>query len=348
MNRPSIVIALAVMFGVVSGATAADLLYTLKSSVTLPSTDTEWDYAKMQPNSSRLFIARDKDGLTVFDVDTNKVVATVDNSAGANGPILVPEVNRGYVAMVDGTLLIFELESLKVLERRKLDEGFLNSGIYEPATKRVHVITGSRPKESHWYTLDAATGKLLGKRAFPFQKMDDPSFDGKGRIFAPARRDSLIAVLDAKTLQEKARWPIGCNVSKVLYQAQTHRVLGACLSNDNPLFFAVDADTGRIVSKVKIGRGIDGFVIDQQRQRIVTSNGVDGTLSVIGQSGADAYSLLGTIGTRPGARMMHMDQRTGRLLVVNADYTVIPAGEGGEEQHRYHPNSFVVLTYEPR
>lgn len=347
MNRLRSIAALVATFAVGSTATAADLLYTLKASTTLPSTDTEWDYAKMQPNSSRLFIARDKDGLTVFDVDTNKVVATVENSVGANGPILVPEVDRGYAAMVDGTLLIFELSSLKVLERRKLDEGFLNSGIYEPSTRRVHVITGSRPKESHWYTLDAASGKLLGKHAFPFRKMDDPTVDGKGRIFAPARRDDLILVLDAATLKETARWPVGCNVSKVYFQARTNRVLGACLSNDDPVFFAVDAGTGRVVSRVKIGRGIDGFVVDEKRGRIVTSNGVDGTLSVIGQSGADAYSLLGTIGTRPGARMMHMDQRTGRLFVVNADYTVIPASEGREEKHRYHPNSFVVLTYQP-
>lgn len=348
MNRLRRIFSLAMLCAFAGGANAADLLYTLQATATLPSTDTDWDYAKMQPNSSRLFIARDKDGLTVFDVDTNKVVTTVTNSVGANGPILVPEFNRGFVANVDGSVLIFDLKTLETLERRPLDDGFLNSGIYEPTTKRVHVITGSRPKESHWYTLDAATGKLIGKKAFAFQKMDDPSFDGKGRIFAPARRESLIAVLDAATLAEKARWPVGCNVSKVLYQATTNRVLGACLSNDNPLFFAIDADTGRVVSRVKIGRGIDGFVIDHKRQRIVTSNGVDGTLSVIGQSGADGYSLLGTVGTRPGARMMHMDQRTGRLFVVNADYTVVPAAPGGEEKHVYHPDSFVVLTYQPR
>lgn len=51
-------------------------------SVTLPSSNTGWDYVKMEPDSSRLFMARVQDGLAVFDVDTGRVVTTVENSTG--------------------------------------------------------------------------------------------------------------------------------------------------------------------------------------------------------------------------------------------------------------------------
>lgn len=326
----------------------ADLLYTLSASATLPSTDTGWDYIKMDPGSNRLFMARDKDGLTVFDVDANKAIAQVGNSIGANGPLLLPQYGRGYVAMTDGSLLSFELQTLKPLERLALDkEGGLNSAVHDPFTKRVHAIVGTRPTQSTWYTLDAASGKLLGTTTFPFRKMDDPASDGKGKLFAPARRDKLILTLDSKTLAEQARWEVPCNISKVRYQASTNRILGAC-GGDTPLFLALDASTGRVVAQLPIGRGIDGFGIDEQRQRIVTSNGEDGTLTVIRQAGADQYSLLGTIGTRGGARMMHMDERTGRLFVVNADSTKGVAGADGEAPRNYHPNSFVVLTYSPQ
>lgn len=327
-------------------AQAGNLLYTLEATATLPSTDTGWDYAKMQPNSNRLFIARDKDGLTVFNVDTNKAIATVENSIGANGPLLLPEYNRGYVAMTDGSLLSLDLKTLKPIERLKLDgNGGLNSGIHDPLTKRIHFIVGTRPKESNWYTLDAATGKLLSTKTFPFRKMDDPATDGKGRIFAPARKDNLVLVLDSKTLQEKARWPVECNVSKVRYQAHTNRILAAC-GGDNPMFFALDPATGRTVAKLPIGKGIDGFVVDERRKRIVTSN-YEGTLTVIRQDGADQYVPLGTVSTRPGARMMHMDERTGRLFVVNADYTESAPDANGKVETTYHPDSFVVLTYKP-
>ena len=101
-----------------TSAIAGELLYTLESEVKLPSTDTGWDYIKMEPGSSRLFMARMKDGLTVYDVDAGRVVAHVENSVGANGPLLLPQYNRGYIAMTDGSLLVLDLKSLKPLDRK--------------------------------------------------------------------------------------------------------------------------------------------------------------------------------------------------------------------------------------
>ncbi|MGV3481808.1 MAG: hypothetical protein ACO1O3_17800, partial [Sphingobium sp.] len=48
-------------------------------------------------------------------------------------------------------------------------------------SRRIHAIVGTRPQQSTWFTLDAATGALRGKTVFPFRKMDDPANDGKGR-----------------------------------------------------------------------------------------------------------------------------------------------------------------------
>jgi hypothetical protein len=324
-------------------AAESGLLYKVTSSVTLPSSNTWWDYIKMEPDSSRLFMARVKDGLTVFDVDTGKAVVTVENSTGANGPLLLPEYNRGYVAMTDGSLLIFDLKTLKPIERRPLaSDGGLNSGVYDPATKHIHMITGSRPAESSWFTLDAATGKLLKTTKFPFRKMDDPAVDGAGNIYAPARHDNILLKLDAKTLKETARWQIGCNISKARWQASTKRIIGTCL-NDKSLVFSVDPAAGKVTSQVKVGDVLDGLGIDEQRRRIVTSSN-DGTLSVVAQKGPDQLELLGTVTTRPGARMSFLDQRNGNVYVVAADYT-LPPGKNVDEI--YHRNTFVVLTYRP-
>jgi len=326
---------------------AGELLYTLEHATPLPSTDTGYDYIKFQPGTSRLFMARLADGLTVFDVDTGAVIRTVGNSRGANGPLLLPEYGRGYVAMDDGSLLTLDLGTLEPLSRVALaKDGGLNSAIYDPHTRQVHAIVGSRPERSTWFTLDAATGRLLKTTVFPFRKMDDPASDGQGRLFAPARKDGIVLVLDATTLEETARWPVGCAVSKVRYQARTRRLLGACAS-DKPGFFALDVDTGRVVATLPIGFGLDGFAIDEQRHRIVTSN-YDGTLSVIAQDGADGFRPLGSVATRMGARMMALDERDGRLFVVNAAFTSTAPNDKGEATTTYHPDSFVVLTYGPR
>jgi hypothetical protein len=325
----------------------SQLLYTLERTTTLPSSSTDWDYVKMQPGSSRFFMARLNDGLTVFDVDANKVVATVANSIGANGPLLLPQYDRGYIAMADGSILSVDLSTLAPISRTPLaNDGGLNSAVYDPATRQVHAIVSSRPERSTWFTLDAASGRLVKRTEFPFRKMDDPAPAGDGVLYAPARRDKLILKLDSRTLAEQARWSVDCNVSKVRYQQSTKRLLAAC-SGDDPLFLALDAQTGRTVARIPIGRGMDALVLDEQRKRIVTADGVDGVLSVIAQKSPDEYELLGTVTTRVGARMMHIDERTGRLLVVTADSTVRASGAGGATTEIIHPNTFTVLTYKP-
>jgi hypothetical protein len=330
-------------------AAAADPIYTIEDATTLPSTDTDWDYIRLEPGTSRLFIARRKDGLSVFDIDTRKLVGQVANSIGANGPLLLPQFDRGYVAMTDGSLLIFELKSLKLIERRQLaSDGGLNGVVYDPATKRVFAIVGARTAQSAWYVLDAATGKALAGQVFPFRKMDDPSPDGKGHLFAPARYDNLLLKLDAATLAEQARWKIGCEqVVAVEYHAASDRILIGC-RGDKPVFLAIDPATGAEVARLPIGKGIDGMGIDEARHRIVTTNGGDASLTVIEQQDPDSYRLLGNVQTRPQARVMAIDEADGRIHTVTADATfAAPGADGIVPPPTFHPDSFTVLTYKP-
>ena len=325
---------------------APDLPYAMTNSVTLPSGDTGWDYVKFEPGTSRLFMARLKDGLTVYDVDRGQAVATIENSVGANGPILLPKYNRGYVAMADGSLLSFDLKTLKLIARAPLaGDGGLNSGSLDPATGQLHIITGTRPSEATWFSLDAATGKLLRTTRFPFRKMDDPAADGKGHLYAPARLDGLVLRLDSATLKEQARWDVGCNVSKMKYLAATDRLLGAC-GGDRPAVFLMDPASGAILSRVPIGKGLDALAYDEERERIVSSN-YEGSMTVIQRDGPDSLRVVATIRTAFGARMMDIDHRTGRLYLVNADSTDFPGKDGGEEVTRYHPDSFRVETWQP-
>ena len=330
-------------------AAAAELLYVQDRVSTLPSTDTDWDYMKLEPHGGRLFMARRKDGLVVYDVNAGRQIGVVANSIGANGPVLLPQFDRGYVAMTDGSLLSFELKSLKVIDRMKLaDDGGLNGVTFDPATGRIQVLVGARAAQSTWFTLDAKTGALLGKKTFPFKKMDDPAADGRGRLFAPARYDNIIMTLDSKTLEEKARWTVAPCVqpTAVEYQAKTDRLLVAC-RGDAPVFVALDAASGKVLASVPIGKGVDGLAIDEARGRILTS-GADGNLTVIRQDGADGYSLLGNIATRPQAKIMQLDEKSGRVFLITANHTVqAPADAKAAPALSYHPDSFVVMTYRP-
>lgn len=326
--------------------TSPELPYVRTHSVTLPSSDTDWDYVKFEPGSARLFLARLKDGLTVYDVDQGRLILMMPDSVGANGPVLLPQFDRGYVAMADGSLLSFALKTLKPIARVKLaDDGGLNSGAFDPATGRLHMITGTRPAESTWFSIDPATGKQLGTTRFPFRKMDDPAADGKGHLYAPVRLDGLVLKLNSRTLKEEARWGVGCNVSKLRFLPDVGRLLGAC-GGDRPALFLLDPATGTVTARVAIGKGLDALAIDEARARIVTSN-YDGTITVVARDGPDALRHLATVRTHFGARMMDIDRRTGRLYLVNADSTEFPGRDGGAPVTSYHPDSFRVETWQP-
>lgn len=330
---------------------AGDIFYKISKSAVLPSSDTWWDYIKVQSGSSHLYMARVHDGLTVFDVDTFKTIKTIENSTGANGPLLLPEYNRGYIAMTDGSLLSVNLETLETIDRIPLDQKVgLNSGIYDPATKQVYFISGTREQGAMWYILDAASGKPVGTQHFPFSKMDDPATDGKGTLYAPARYDNVILKLNSKTFEELDRWDMPCNVSKVQFQSSTNRLFAACLSFDKAsLLLVIDPDTGKEIARAPIGTIMDALVVDEKNKRIITANGGDATLSVIGQKNADEYALLGTVATRPGARMMHIDERTGKLYVVHAESsTTAPTRENPDGDQTYHSDTFTVTEYEPQ
>ena len=328
-------------------AQAAGPTYVASSTTVLPSTDTGWDYVALQPGTSRLFMARRADGLTVFDVNTRQVVGTVENSIGANGPVLLPEFNRGYVAMTDGTMLVFDLTTLKAIDRPRLDEGDLNQGFYDPATKRVHMVVGNRPQRTTWITLDAATGQVLGRTQFDSRKMDDPAPDGRGAIYAPMRDTNRLLKLRSSDLAVEADWSLGDCVQPVTveYDHAAARVLIGC-RGPKPVFIALDPADGRITATLPIGRGIDGMVHDEIDHLLVTANGVDATMTVIRQDGPDSYTPVETIATVPMARVLVLDPATRRLFTVTAGHSLpAPGPDGKPRPVAFHPDSFTVLGY---
>jgi WD40 repeat protein len=327
------------------GGPASAQTWLFESAQAIPSTDTGWGYITLDPPSGRLFVARRDDGLLVWNTKTHEAV-TVENSKGANGVVIVPDVRRGYAAMTDGTVLIFNLDTLKPISREDLGVGDLNQGFYEPTQRRVHMVSGARAEKTVWVTMDAATGEVLGRMEFNSKKMDTPAPDGDGAVYAIQRDRGLLQRLDAKTLALQKTWKLGdcAQPVNVDWDGPTERVLIAC-RGDKPVFVALNPATG-IVATIPIGRGVNGMAIDPGRHLIVTSNGEDGTFSIIRQDGPDGYALVETISTRPTAGVLELDPRTGRLFTVSATYTRPAAGADGKPPTPvYHPDSFSILSY---
>jgi len=171
------------------------LLYTLDASTVLPGDGYSWGFAALEPKGPHLFVARRENGLSVFDVDQQKLLKTLDNSAGANAVAFVPQRNRAYVANMDGTLGVVALDRLQVLQRLKLDSGNLNNLVYDTSRDRLIVTSGRRGDHSTLYLIDAKTDRLTDAVDIPAQKLDGPVILENGHFIVPMRDEDKVAVL---------------------------------------------------------------------------------------------------------------------------------------------------------
>jgi DNA-binding beta-propeller fold protein YncE len=213
----------------------------------------------------------------------------------------------------------FNLGDLHV--KQKIKTGANPDGIvYDPASKRVFTFNGRSQDAT---AIDAATGtvagtiKLDGKPEFPVS-------DGKGSVYANIEDKSEIVRIDAHSLNVQAAWPLApCeSPSGLAMDRDSRRLFAVC---DNKLMAVVDADSGKVVATPAIGQGPDAAGFDPAAKLVFSSNGEDGTLSVIKENSADSYSVSQTVTTAPGARTLALDEKTHTLYLPTAKFTPAPA-----------------------
>lgn len=327
-------------------------LYQLESTVTLRSAAPSWDYLTFEPARSYLYINRREDGVTVYDVNTKKVVREIDQSQLANATILVPEFDRAFTVNEDGTTTIFQLSSLKTLKRQKFAEGG-DSGTYEPVTKQV-VLTNGDAKEIVF--LNPETAATLGTLKTESSKLEFPTADGQGNLYVALRDRDAVLKIDAHERKITAEWKTeGCaEPNGVAFDRAGKRLFVGCRGKGKtPVLAVMDVTSGKVITTLDIGRGNDGVVYDPETRRIYASNGVDGNLVVIEQVDADTYRLAEAPTTRPFARTMALDSKTKKVYLVTAEGTVDPGkkvnkGPSALYPNRYFPDTFTVLTYGQR
>jgi DNA-binding beta-propeller fold protein YncE len=332
-----------------AGAAGADpaSFYRLEHSFALNGAKPGWDYLAFDPSRPYLYIGRRKDGVTVLDVDTGKIVAVIENSQDANAIALVPEFDRGYTGNEDGSTTIFQLSTLKTIERVKFGED-ADAGFYEPVTKQM-VFTQGDSKALAF--LDAKTGKVLGKVATISGKLDATVADGTGLLFTAERDRNALLRTDAKSRKIVGEWKTeGCEQPTSLAFDSARRRLFVGCRGKAPVLLVMDAADGHAVASFAIGRGNDGVIYDPDSRRIFTSNGVEGNLVIFEQLDADHYRLEEAVTTRPSARTMAEDPRGKKLYLVTAEGAVDPAKPVNKGVSPFYPNvyfddSFTVLVY---
>ena len=298
-----------------------------------------WDYLTVDSAAHRLYVTRGTH-VMVIDTEKNAVVGDIPNTPGVHGVAVAPKLGRGYTSNGrENTVTVFDLKTLKELQRVAVGKN-PDAILFDPATKRVFTYNGS---SNDITALDAMSGKVLG--TIPVGgKPEFCATDEKGTIFANIEDTSEILAIDAMSLKVKSRWPIAPvdGPSGLAYDKAHHHLFAV---GGNEMMAVVDSVTGKLVGKPTIGKGPDAAAFDPGYGIAISSNGQDGTLTLVGEDSKKmTFSAIGTVATQRGARTMAIDPKTHRIYLITASFK--PA-EPGAAQRRpaMEPNSAVILVY---
>jgi DNA-binding beta-propeller fold protein YncE len=174
--------------------------------------------------------------------------------------------------------------------------------------------------------------------------------DGAGNVYvnidsAPGR----MALIDAKTLRLKAKWPMKecANPTGLAFDVGNRRLFSVCA---NQVMAVTDSVSGKAIARVIIGRGPDGVAFDADLGLVFTSNGIDGTLTVIHEDSPDEYQVAATVTTQVSARTMALDPGSHAIYLAAAQFgpPPPPTAEGPTPHAAVIPGSFVILVAQPK
>ena len=298
-----------------------------------------WDYLKLDPDSRRLYISHSTH-VIVIDADSGKSVGDIPDTPGVHGIALAPELGRGFTSNGrEGMVTIFDLTTLKPISKVKVGEN-PDAILFDPATKRVFTFNG---KSNDSTAIDGATGKVVGTISLG-GKPEFAVSTGTGELFVNLEDKSELLSLDPKDLKVKSRWPLApCQEpSGLALDAKNRRLFAGC---DNKMMAVVNADTGKVITTLPIGDGVDANAFDPETGFAFASCG-EGVLTVAHEDSPDKFSVVQNVPTEKGARTMALDPKTHDVFLVTAKFGTPPAPTQDQPHPRppILPDSFVVLV----
>lgn len=298
-----------------------------------------WDYLTVDGAAHRLYVSRGTH-VMVLDSESLTVIGDIPNTPGVHGIALAPRIGRGFISCGgDNSIAIFDLKTLKETGRTTVG-GRPDAIIYDPASSRVFTFNAG---SSDTTAVDAASGKVAGTVALG-GKPEFAQPDGKGTVFVNIEDTSEVVAFDSRALTVKKRWSLSPaeGPSGLAIDTRHHLLFSTC---GNGMMAVSDDEAGKTVATPEIGRGPDAGTFDPGLGLAFSSNGADGTLTVIKEDSGGKFSVAATVPTAPGARTMALDPKAHRIYLVTA--RPLPAQPGGGRRRSYEPGSFTVLVVGP-
>jgi YVTN family beta-propeller protein len=305
-----------------------------------------WDTLTLDAGGARLFVTRD-DHVDVIDTASGKLTGNIPRTAGVHAIAFAPVLNRGFTSNGRAnSVSVFELDTLRVAYEVPISGTSPGAILYEP--QQNHIFTANR-ESANLSVLDAGTLQVVATIPLPGPP-ESMATDEAGHVYvnintAPGR----LVLIDAKSLKIKDKWLLKecAGPTAIAIDAMNHRLFSVCA---NQVMAVTDALSGKAIAHVVIGRGSDGTVFDPELGLVFSSNGIDGTLTVIHQDSPDEYRVTATVTTQVGARSMALDPATHKIYLAAAQFGPPPAATDVQPRPRATvvPDSFLILVAQPK
>jgi DNA-binding beta-propeller fold protein YncE len=283
--------------------------YRLLQAIPVPGDD-GWDHPTVDAVARRLYVTHGTH-VVVIDVDSGKLVGKIDNTPGAHFTVIDPELDRGFISNGGAArLTIFNTKTLEAIGQVNSTGENPGPTVYDPATKRIFTFNLNTNNAT---VVDSKEGKVVG--AFDLGGRPElVGTDAKGNVFANLVQKNVVLQIDARKMTAGQTWGVApCRgPSTMAVDQENGRLFVGCA---NRLMVVLDSNNGRVIGSMPIGPGPDDSAYDPETRLIYTSNGGDGTVSVIRQESPDKYSVLETVKTAPGARNMALDLKTKKIFL---------------------------------
>jgi DNA-binding beta-propeller fold protein YncE len=278
-----------------------------------------FDYVYADAAGRRLYIPRTGPTarVTVFNLDTLEPVGEIAETS-ARGAAVDPKSGHGFSS--SKPVKMWDTKTLAVIKSIDV-QGNPDGILFDPFNERVWVFSHSAPNAT---VIDAKDGTVVGTvdlGGAPEQAVTD----SKGHLYVDIEDKDNVAVVDAKTLQVTAHYDISSAAKTpagLAFDVKNHILFAGC--RNAPTMVILNADSGKIITTLPIGTGVDGAVFNPATMETFSSQG-DGTLTVIKQTSPTSFAVEQTVQTKPSGKTLTLDAKTNHILIIAAEYGPPPS-----------------------
>lgn len=269
-----------------------------------------FDYLTIDDDDHYLLSAHLAAGQTyVIDLGTNKVVATITDTPGAEGVEYVSELKKFYTSNAhDNTIGVVDLKQMKVVKKLKT-EAKPDGSTYAAPFHKLYVSDERGKAEA---IVDVTKDEIIKTLHFD-SETGMPQYDSVARkVYVNLQDQNIFAVIDPETDQVVGRYPVGkCEGNHgMALDPEHHRAFLSCEGNE--LMTVFDLDKHAPIAFLKMPGGPDVIKFDPGLGRIYVAC-YSGAIAVFHQDDPDHYRKVEDFPVQHAVHTLAVDLKTHRV-----------------------------------